>query len=596
MSMRKNLSHRHNLGLRLGLGLVVVGLSAACGKANDDSSNDSPNTSVGGGAGSPGEDDSNAGGGGNSEDGGTGGGAGESNTDGSGGDGGVDREPLEFSLDGAPLLSGFVRLTHPQWYNSMRAIFEVNSLPEDLEAFSPDAVGSTFSNNEKGLVVGETEWSEHQAAAEKIAAWVASDAATIEKLGGLTNATEFIKKVGKRAFRRPLSDDEVTRFEALWSAGSADTEELTLGSPEADGARVFLEALLQSPHFLYRVEMSPNGERLTGLELAAKLSLSLTDTTPSDELLAAAEAGDLDDNEGVLEAAEALLADPGGTEAMVRFHHELYQIDRYPSIDKDVATFPAYSAAFNQSVAQADDLLFGRIYTDGGGLRELLTTSMAYVDAETASFYGQAPPASGFVPVEVEGRPGFLTRLGFLASQSTKVETAPIRRGVFVLRRMLCANLDPPSGTAPVPAPREEGETGREWATRSTSEQPCKTCHHEYINPLGFAFETFDAIGQTRTTDMGKPIDSSGAFPFQTEPGTFADVSEMVQLLAQEPIAHQCYSARLAEYLLARDLHAADEAEVVSTAGASLENNASIGELLLDLVQSPLFTNSHKPS
>lgn len=587
MSLRTNSLHEKAKLVRLtSISLAIFGLSMSCGQVapGDAGPEDDHGVEPDGFAGGP-----------TGTGGGTGGGAADDDGaggDGSGAGGSLPKDPLRLLLNGTPLESGFVRLTHAQWQKTVRDIFELRALPADLITFKPDASAGAFSNNEKSLIVGEQEWTDHQAGAEQIAAWVAGDEATVANLGGLDDPRQFIASVGRRAFRRALSDAELGRYEKLWSDGAAASKELSLGSAGADGARVFLETLLQSPHFLYRIELSPAGDRLSGLELATKLSLLLNDTSPSDALLDAAEAGELDENSGLAAWAELLLGSESSTEVLVRFHRELYQLDRYATAEKDTTLFPDYSPEFNRSIAQADELLFAHLYKADGGLRALFTTPTAFIDAETAPYYGIEAPASGYASVELEGRPGFLTRLGFLASHATPSESNPIQRGLFILKRMMCAKFEAPSTQIPVPPPREADQTTRAWITDATSGSPCAECHETYINPLGFAFENFDAVGQVRTEDNGSPIDTSGGFPFSEGHVAFAGASELVEALAEDRLAHECYSARMTEYVLARDLHAADEDAVLEAARLSHDEDASMQSLLLELVQSPLFTDA----
>lgn len=583
MSLRMNRTRRPRGYLVPLAGLALLGVMS-CGQVERDDAQDGEPDSMAGGSRSA--DDGAGGSAGHGQD------DGEDGAGGSVGTGGLDGNPLTFHLNGQPVLSGFVRLTPSQWRNSVQDIFELSTLPETLVNFASAPVPTTFQNNEKGLIVGDEEWADHFAGATAIAERVASDAGLLEKLGGADDPKQFIRKIGKRAFRRTLGDAEVARYEALWLKGAEDAEFLSLGTEAADGARVFLEALLQSPHFLYRIELSPAGDRLTGLELATKLSLLLADTTPSDALLEAAEAGELDTDAALVESAAAMLAEPSGADALVRFHGELYRLDRYASVIKDSGKFPSYSIEFNESIRTADELLFARVYDERGGLRHLLTTPTAFIDARTASYYGQEPPSSGFAAVDLDGRPGILTRLGFLASRATPLDPSPVGRGSFILTSLLCAGLSPPSSTIPVLPPREPDQTSREWLTEATSAQPCSTCHGEYLNPLGFAFDSFDALGQERSIDNGHPIDTTGGFPFTAGFETFTGADELVRLLADDRLAHECYSAKMAEYALARDLRAADEEEILTVARSSFEDDASMQDLVLQLVESPLFTHA----
>ena len=411
------------------------------------------------------------------------------------------------------------------------------------------------------------------------------------QLGGVDDRAAFIRKFGKRAFRRELSDEEFAGFDALWTFGAENSTLDGLGEPARDGARLFIGTLLQSPHFVYRIETSPAGERLEGWELATKLSLLLTNTTPSDALLDAAEAGVLDTEEGLFQAAEDMLSDERATDALLAFFEEQYRI-RYELLTKNTQHFPEYAQEVNQSLAQADSLFFETIL-DGGGLREFLSSKVAFVDALTAPYYELAPPASGFQRVTVEDRPGYLTRLGFLAGTADAESPQPIRRGWFVLRNLLCADM--PSTLlhkSPLPKTLEPGQTNRQRVESHTSYPPCALCHSAWIDPLGFAFEHFDAMGQKRQLDNGVPVDASGSVYLSEGRETFDGAAQLSELLAEDPLAHTCFSARFAEFALGRDLHKLDLPQLRPLSEASAFERASLRALLLQLIQSPLFTHA----
>lgn len=554
------------------LGLSLFGLG--CGLTD----RDREDSGVGGSAGDSGDTDESKGSGGKGGE-----------TSGSGGAGTID--PEDIQITGTPLFTGFVRLTHLQWQNSIQAIFELPSLPSDLPPFSYDVPVSTFTNNEKSLLVDERAWTEHLAAASVIAERVAMDALALERLGGVEDPVQFIRKVGKRAFRRELTEPEVARFSALWAEGIEIADQTSLGSDAADGARIFIEALLTSPHFLYRIELTPEGERLSGLELATRLSLLLIDTTPSDALLEKAASGGLDTNEGLLEAAAELLEQSRASETLARFYSELFELRRYPNLESPL--FPGSAEEFKQSLLTADELLFAHLVEQQGGLRDLLTTPLAIVDPITAPLYGVDPPSQGFVPVELPERPGILTRLGFLTARSLPTEPSPVHRGSFIVGSLLCRVLEvPASGIPTIPEMRMPGQTMRDWLTEATADAPCAECHAEHIHPLGFAFENYDALGRLRTTDNGSPVDTSGSYRFSGEEKTFSGAAELATLLAEDQRAHACFSAHLAEFVLARDLDSADRSGLDGTIATSHEDSASLKELTLELIQSPLFTTA----
>lgn len=498
--------------------------------------------------------------------------------------------PGGINLNGSPEYHGYVRLTHLQWERSVRDLFELSDTVGLSSSLHPDPPAGRFSNNELGLYVGEELWLDYQRVAEEIAEMVATDAALVAQLGGLADRGAFITKIAHRAFRRVPTAEELIAYETLWDLGAT-----YYGSGDAavDGARVVLEALLQSPHFLYRSETAGVGSRLSGVELATKLSLLLKNTIPSDELLASAEAGQLDTDAGLNETAQAMLEEVDATEVLGSFHSELYGLDRYKNIEKSPQVFPSYSEQVNEALVDADRLFFERVYNLGGGIREILTTDVAFVNDQTAPYYGLTATGPQLSEVQLDAtRPGFLTRVSFLAYNANLDQPDPIHRGVDINNRMLCVELSPPPGEIPpLPAP-EAGQTNRERVVAHTGEGVCANCHLTIINPLGFAFENFDAMGQIRTEDNGNPIDTADTYEFADGLQSFSGSSELISLMANHAQVHGCYSARLAEFVLARDVAGTEQDLVTEMQTVSLDQDASIKSLILTMVQDPLFTTA----
>lgn len=491
-----------------------------------------------------------------------------------------------LELVGQPQYFRVVRLTHAQWENAVRDLLELDAAPGYANNFIPDPPNGTFSNNERALYVTDGLRLDYQRAAEELAEEVAGNQALLQSWGSTSD--QVIAKVGRLAFRRDLEPAEAERYEALWQKGPSF---LASGDDFADGAQVFIEALLQSPHFLYRLELAPAGERLSGNELATKLSFLLKGTNPDDATLAAAQSGALDDDAGLREAALAMVEEADATAAVEHFHDELFGLSRYRSILKSTRTFPDYTEELNQVLYEADVQFFSNIYQTDGGLRAILTSQVAYANSDIAPYYGMSLNGSELRQVELdETRPGFLTRVGFLAYNANLSDPDPIHRGVDINNRLLCAQLTPPPGEIPpLPSP-EPGQTNRERVEAHTSAGFCKNCHETVINPPGFALEGFDAMGQARTTDNDKPIDTSGTHRLLgAEP--FDGIVDLADRLANNSRVHACYSAHIVEYALSRDLGEEDVELLEALSDTSESADGSIKELLLAAVTSPRFTH-----
>lgn len=522
----------------------------------------------------------------------------DSTTATTGSSGGTDGKPDEgtapggVKLIGTPEYHAFVRLTHTQWKNAVTDIFGLQ--PSDLDALVttlyPDPPSGKFSNNEKALYIGPELWADHQRVAEELARTIATDALVVASLGTLSNPGGFIDKVGHRAYRRPLTAEEKAAFLALWDLGATYYDS---GDAGVDGARVFLEALLQSPHFLYRIESAEPGTRLSGPELITKLSFLLKNTTPSAALLTAAEAGDFDSDEALREAAMTMLSEDATAAMALTFHTELYGLDRYKNIEKSTATFPNFTEETKNTLLLADQMFFQHIFDSDGGVREIFTSPVAYANQQLARYYGLRATGAALTQVTLdETRPGYLTRLGFLTYNSTLSQSDPIHRGVDINLRMLCEDLNPPAGVIPpLPEPLPN-QTNRQRVEAHTEDASCAKCHAKIINPLGFAFENFDAVGQARTMDAGQPIDTASSYEFNDGLRPFADAPELIAIMAEHEQTHSCYSAMLTQFVLGRDVSSKEEALVAAVQSASFNDDASTKQLILTLIGDPMFTHA----
>jgi Protein of unknown function (DUF1592)/Protein of unknown function (DUF1588)/Protein of unknown function (DUF1595)/Protein of unknown function (DUF1587)/Protein of unknown function (DUF1585) len=502
-----------------------------------------------------------------------------------------------LALEGQPIHSRFVRLTHEQWEQSVRDLLKLAAVPGLSSGFTGDPPGGTFSNNERKLFVTSPLWGDYQRAAETLSQQVTHDAASLARItGGATAAPAFIKAFGRRAFRRPLTPAEETRYQAQFAAGATIFKS---GNTFTDGAQLVIESMLQSPHFLYRSELGTDGQPLTPYEVASKLSFLLRNTMPDDALLTAADGGELNTAEGVLARAQAMLDAMPASAVFQRFHAELFGLDRYRAIEKDATAFPMYSPSVTADLLQADTLFFDAIFSQGQGFREILQSPVAFVNQATAPFYGLSAQGTAFKQVQLgPDRPGFFTRTGFLTLNATLRDPDIIHRGVDINRRVLGApSLSPPAGVVipalPTPKP---GQTNRERVSAHTGKGTCgESCHGVYINPIGFAFENFDAMGQPRTTDNGKPIDTTSEYDFTDGTKAFAGAPELMQLMADEGQTHGSYAGHLAEFTLARDVDESDRTFVRGLQQTSMTPSSSIKQIVLSVIESPAFRTRGTP-
>jgi len=306
------------------------------------------------------------------------------------------------SLVGAPIYTRVQRLTNTQWENAVTDILRFEA-PANLSRtfLAPMAGVSEFTNNEKGLFVDQQFFLDYELAAEAAATLATGSPEALAALYDGTDAAGFVQAFGRRAFRRPLSAEEAAKFEGVFALG-----EMLYGAGFANGAAVVIRAMLVSPHFLYRTELGASGEPLNGYEIASKLSFWLLGTTPSDALLDAAEAGELDTEESAATVARQMLDDLRALPVMRDFHGQLHHLALIPSITK--LGVPEYTPALAAELSDTSTLFFDRVFAEGGGLRDILTSNEGFVGPGLAPIYGVTAPVT---LLELSGPRSFAKRL-----------------------------------------------------------------------------------------------------------------------------------------------------------------------------------------
>lgn len=481
-------------------------------------------------------------------------------------------------FDGTPLYTRVQRLTLSQWEHAVTDILRFPESHHLSESFLRPVRGVTdFDNNEKVLYVDMTNVMDFETGAEAAAALATASDTALAALYEGNDAPGFVRTLGRRAFRRPLTEAEETAYGAVFARG----EEL-YGPGFAQGAGLVIRAMLESPHFLYRTELGPAGDALNGYELASKLSFWLLDTTPSDALLDAAAAGELDSDEGLEAIASEMLDAPAAVAVMRDFHRQLLRFDDYATLDK--SDVPDFDPAVLLELGAASNAFVDRIFQQALGLRELLTSKDAYAGAGLASVYGVNASGADLELIELgPARSGYFMQAPFLMAGADGARSNPIRRGAQ-LQRLLChplANIA--ADIPPIPAPAA-GQTMREAVTALTS---CGASCHAAIDPLGFALENFDGLGRERSEDNGKPVDTASSYPFADGARQFADGNELMNVMAESTQVHTCYSKNLTGYALGRDVAPDDEPLVEGLGEVSLSH--SLRELALALVRDPAF-------
>lgn len=486
--------------------------------------------------------------------------------------------------------SAFPRLSHRQWALAAQELLQLEQAP-DVSGFSPDSpTGTGFDNTGDRLEVFETLWLDYQSSSEALAAQVAADPQQLAKVSPAElpeaqheRGRAFVAHLGKRAFRRPLNDAERDTYAALFEQAAM----LWPGrDPFAAGAELTISAFLQAPAFLYRVEQAhaPGADGSAALsdhEIAARLSFMLWDSLPDAELTAQADAGKLHTLEQIAQQAERMLRSPRAADKLVDFHRQLLELRRYDSLHP--TGLPHGIGAALRS--ETEQFVRAALVDGAGSFADLFTSSYSFVNAELAALYGVSGEfGSEFRRVELNPnqRSGVLTQLGFLISHSG--ETAPIQRGVFVNRKILCAMLPPPPMFV---LPKSSGTTRRERIDSMTGKGTCgEGCHARMINPAGFPFESFDDQGRHRSEDNGQPVNTAASYALSDGVKDYGDAVAWSRVIASSQQAHECYAKHWLEFAFERRAAAGDAVLVRRIAEASRKRNISVRELLSLLLQS----------
>jgi hypothetical protein len=496
------------------------------------------------------------------------------------------------------------RLSRQQWSNTVRDLLKITDVADIDQAVSGDALVG-FDNEADALYVGEMLRQELATASARLAERVTGDAAALARLipagapaDAAGRARAFITSFGQRAFRRPVTEAEVTSHLALFDQGPT----LYPGVDAFDaGVSLVIQAMLQSPHFLYRTELetaAPGATKLplSDYEVASKLAFALTNTMPDDELSTAAAAGQLKIPANVAAQAQRLLDGPRGRMGIDNFQMQVFRLGTYNGITRDPAVFPDFTpetpAAMRREVLE----FLGWIFKDGRGVKDMYTAAVGFVTAPLAPLYGITGNFSNdtvtMVELDPTKRSGLLTQPGFLSSYIHGEEPDIIHRGVFIAQRILCVELPPPS---PLATPLPEllpNMTNRERVEKTTGKGTCgEGCHAALLNPLGYAFESYDAIGKYRTLDQGKPVDTASSATLDGEVKSFSNGVELSHLLAQTKQTHDCYAQKMMTYLHGRPVAAEEKPLIDYYARLSRAGMISLRELELALVTSDAFLN-----
>jgi hypothetical protein len=430
------------------------------------------------------------------------------------------------------------------------ALHPANDFPADNRAVGYDNIADALSLSDVQLQLYQNA---AEAVSEVAMGMQRSKVVTCDPVAmGDACVRSTIQAFGKRAWRRPITDDELTGLMTV--AGAAKLQNDT---PDV-GIKLAIQALLLSPNFIFRIELdsSPTSltpHALTEYELASRLSYFLWSSMPDDQLFAAADAGNLHDGKVLSAQVTRMLQDPKATALVDNFAGQWLFSRQVMDTGVDKTLFPKFDDALRAAMLQETKLLFRDVAFGGASAEALLTADYTYMNDRLASHYGLPPVGSTDMKKATLAdttRGGLLAQGSFLTVTSHPTVTSPVNRGKAILTQLLCTEVpDPPPGVNTQLGTSMTGTTRREQLESHRNDPKCSSCH-SLMDPLGFGLENYDAVGAYRTMDNGSPVDSKGTYPGST--GTFSGARELAKLVAGDARFPACVTQQLYTYALGR--------------------------------------------
>jgi hypothetical protein len=472
------------------------------------------------------------------------------------------------------------------------AVSVADQLPPDEETLGFDDIADAYS-------VSSLHASAYLDVAERAASALTADTTRLTAVGGCDPTTgdadcvgAFIAGFGRRAWRRPLDPDELQSMQQIYS----DTADPTA----TDGVAGVVAAMLQSPQFMYRPEpatagtAAPAATPLEPFALATRLALLLTGAGPDDALLTAAASGGLDTEAGLLAETDRLLAGPRAAELFVHVATQWWEVAGMKTLDKDRNLYRTWTDATAGALAEETRLFLTEAWQGTPSMRTLLTAPVTYVDADLAAFYGlPAPAGGGFERVDLDrGRAaGLLTQGSFLAEHAKADQTSPTLRGKFVRAKLFCHAPPPPPPDIVVRPPTVDPRLStRERFAQHTADDRCATCHLQ-MDPIGFAFEHYDAAGRWRDIDGGKPVDATGDLTGTDVDGALDGVPSLAARLAASDEVASCTATQWFRYAFGRAEQSPGDLCTVGKLATAFKGNGDFRKMVRATVRMGAFRN-----
>jgi mono/diheme cytochrome c family protein len=408
-----------------------------------------------------------------------------------------------------------------------------------------------------------------------------------EKITPRDAARQNLGILAGHAFRRPVQSAEIDKLMKLFDKATKR------GDNFADAMKLPLQAILVSPHFLFRVELDGTAQAvrpLTDYELASRLSYFIWSSMPDEALFTVARQGKLKDPEVLAIQAKRMLLDPKATALTENFAGQWLQLRNLNNSTPDPKRFPTFDEPLRQAMKKETELFFQEMLQKDHKISEFLDADFTFVNDRLAKHYGIKDvkgPEFRRVSLKETPRRGILTQASILTLTSNPTRTSPVKRGKWVLETIM--GTPPPPPPPDVPELKETGELKgslRERMEQHRANPNCAVCHNR-MDPIGFGFENFDAVGAWRTKDGAFPVEPGGTLP---NGQSFQTPMELITLLKQrEEDFRRCLSEKMVTFAMGRGLESVDRQYVNDIAKATQTQGDTLTALIQEVVKSEPF-------
>lgn len=403
-------------------------------------------------------------------------------------------------------------------------------------------------------------------------------------------AQRILGPLARRAFRRPLRPGELDRLLSIYALAREE------GEPFDQAIGYAVQAVLVSPHFLFRIEQDPDPRQpdairlLNDHELATRLSYFLWSAPPDAALDRAADRGELRELTELERQALRMLRDPKAQALVENFAGQWLHLRNLESVKPDPERFPDFDEGLRVAMQRETELFFAHVVREDRPILDFLDAPYTFVNERLAEHYGFAGVAGDeFRRVDLDGvqRSGLLTHAGILTISSYPTRTSPVIRGKWILENILGAPPPPPPPDVPELKEEEVGNTGslRQQMEKHRANPVCASCHAR-MDTIGFGLENYDAIGRWRTHDGNFPVEAGGVLGGKS----FGTPAELKGLLRQDASEFaRCLTEKMLTYALGRGLTRSDRATVQAVVKDLERNDYKFSTLVLGIVRSMPF-------